>query len=151
VPVTSDNGHCSDLASSHLLAWPGPPNAHFTQKGFTFSPLVHSQCLSPNTSPPFSSRRIHLFSVLLNSEVMFRIFFHFLSIQILTFFHKNDKFSGIYSRKTLISQSFLVEIETKFVGRKHTGGVHHFLSPFFIRVLSLSLAKEWIRFLGFGG
>lgn len=29
------------------------------------SPLVHSQCLSPNSSPPFSSRIIHLFSVLL--------------------------------------------------------------------------------------
>jgi len=115
------------------------------------SPLVHSQRLSPNTSPPFSFKRIYLISVLLNSEVLSRIFFQFLSIQILTFFQKNSKFSGIYSRKRLISQSFLVEIETQFVGRKHTGVVHHFLSPFFIRVLSLSLAKEWIRFLGFGG
>lgn len=34
------------------------------------SPLVHSQCLLPNTSPPF-----YLFSVLLNSEVLSRIYF----------------------------------------------------------------------------
>ncbi len=162
MPVTSDNGHCSDLASSHLLARPGPPNAHFTQKGFTLpigtlpmptllkkdllSPLVHSQRLSPNTSPPFSSKRIYLFSVLLNSEVLSRIFFQFLSIQILTFFPKNSKFSGIYSRKTLISRSFLVEIETKFVWRKHTGVVHHFLSPFFIRVCHCHWPKNGLGF-----
>ncbi len=55
------------------------------------SSLIHSQCLLPYTPSPFSSRRVHLFSVLLNSEILSRIVFPFLSIQILTFFQKKKQ------------------------------------------------------------
>jgi hypothetical protein len=53
VPVTSDNGHCSDLASSHLLARPGPPKAHFTQKGFTLPLDPLPMPITLYFSPPF--------------------------------------------------------------------------------------------------